>query len=135
MPTQPREDVLYTSRFVAPIGRVLDSRNHPNLLQFCPDHRLHPLCRLGWVCCLQVAFPLGKHHRLVHIRGTRGLKPGQICPSSLFHSPPQAVTAWKPLAFKNTCRNGRGEEKMVFAEAHSSAHFHVCQSLLAWLCV
>lgn len=110
--TQPRDDVLHRSRFVAPIGRVSDSRNHPDLLQFSPDHRLHPLCRLGRARCLQVASPLGKHHQLVHVRGMRGLGPGRICPSSLFHSPPpEAVAAWKPLAFKNTCRNGRGEGK------------------------
>lgn len=50
------------------------------------------------------------HPRENHTAGTRARvsKLGQICPSPLICSPPWAVAAWKPLTFKNTCRNGKG---------------------------
>lgn len=112
----------------------------------------------GWAAghCLQTTSPTGTQPRLGPVlgepsgktqgRGSRLAQPrrgaGDTCSTNLPDAPgarpgrpPPAVAAWKPLAFKKYLQEwkGGGKKEMVFAEAHSSAHFHVCQSLLAWL--
>lgn len=99
--------------------------------------------------CLQPTSPSGKQPRPWKGSGEntgQGLKVSSAPPRrrgylrhEFANSPEPPVAAWKPLAFKKYSQEWKGggkkkiKKEMVFAEAHSSAHFHVCQSLLAWL--
>lgn len=64
----------------------------------------------GWaVCSLQAPSPMGKPH---HRNEGQGFKVRTDLPlTTNSQPPPWAVAAWKPLTFKNTCRNGNRKKK------------------------
>lgn len=79
----------------------------------------------GWaVCSLQAPSPMGKPH---HRNEGQGFKVRTDLPlTTNSQPPPWAVAAWKPLTFKNTCRNGNRKKKKWYLQRPIPQHTFMC---------